>query len=110
VPFNLEILASTPVTMDDEDHGTPGAILVVGDGDLGFVAEALGGVDTPENRARYRRGAAVMTWITKGGGDVFCGGSTEWPYALSQRDPMVETIVRNLLDAFRPRDNARHAE
>jgi hypothetical protein len=99
-PPGLEILALTPVTLEEEDHGIPGGFLLVGDGDLGFAARALFGSDTPEHREELRRGSAVMTWMEKGDGEVICGGSTEWPYALSRSEPMVERIVRNVLEKF----------
>jgi hypothetical protein len=99
-PTDVEILALTPVTAEEEDHAIPGGFLLVGDGDLGFVARALLGADTPENRDKVRRGAAVMTHMNKDAGEVFCGGSTEWPYALSLHEPMVEKVVRNVLDQY----------
>jgi hypothetical protein len=99
-PPSVQILGLTPVTVEDEDHGRPGGFLAVGDGDLAFATRALFGADTPEGRARIRRGAAVMTWMEKGAGEVFCGGSTEWPYALSQAEPAVERVVANVLSRF----------
>jgi hypothetical protein len=99
-PIGLEILALTPATLEEEDHGHPGGFIMFGDGDLSFAADALFGSDTPEHRAKIRHGAAVMTWMKKGAGEVFCGGTTEWPYALSCREPVVEKIVRNVLDRF----------
>jgi hypothetical protein len=99
-PAGLQILALTPGSLMEEDHGHPGGFLAVGDGDLAFLAQALLGEDTPENRRRVRGGSAVITWMRKGAGEVVCGGSTEWPYALSQGEPFVERIVRNVLDRF----------
>jgi hypothetical protein len=99
-PAGLRILALTPITLAEEDHGVPGAFLEVGEGDLAFVAEAILGADTPEHRAVLRRGAAVITWMEKGAGEVVCCGTTEWPYALAKREPMVERITRNVLERF----------
>jgi hypothetical protein len=99
-PESLEILALTPVTFEEEDHGNRGSVLQVGDADLAFVASALFGSDTPEHRHLVRRGSAAMTWMKPGAGEVFCGGSTEWPFALAESDPMVVRIVRNVLDRF----------
>jgi hypothetical protein len=99
-PAGLEILALTPGGLEEEDHEIPGAFVEIGDGDLSFLARALYGADTPDARAALRRGAAVITWMKKGAGEVVCGGSTEWPYALSESEPMVERVVRNILDRF----------
>lgn len=99
-PPELEILALTPGGMAEEDHQVPGAFVEIGEGDMRFLAQALFGADTPETREAARRGAAVMTWMPKGAGEVLCGGSTEWPHALALGEPMVERIVRNVLDRF----------
>jgi hypothetical protein len=99
-PPDLEILALTPVTLEEEDHGNEGGVIFTGDGDLSFITSAVLGEDTPEGREEFRRGAAVVTWMKKGRGEVVCGGSTEWPFALSQQEPIVERIVRNVLDRF----------
>ena len=99
-PAHLEILALTPVTLSEEDHGHAGSLLSIADGDLAFAAEALAGSDTPENRDRLRYGSAVITHMTKGDGEVFCAGSTEWCHGLAQREPQVEIITRNVLKRF----------
>jgi hypothetical protein len=99
-PEGLEILALTPATYEEEDHRARGSFLAIGDGDLAIRTKRLLGSDTPEGRERLRRTAAAMTWMKKGVGQVLCGSSTEWPYALSQAEPMIERIVRNALDRF----------
>ncbi|WP_328834555.1 N,N-dimethylformamidase beta subunit family domain-containing protein [Mycolicibacterium fluoranthenivorans] len=99
-PDNLQILALTPGRMAEEDHRQPGAFLEIGDNDLRMVASALYGSDSPENLVALGGGAAVITSMQKGRGEVLCGGSTEWPYGLSQREPMVERVVANVLDRF----------
>ncbi len=99
-PDNLEILALTPVTLEEEDHGHGGSLITIADGDLAFAAEALFGEDTPEARDKLRYGSAVITHMTKGKGQVFCAGTTEWCHALAQREPQVEIITRNVLDRF----------
>ena len=38
--------------------------------------------------------------MTKGEGEVFCAGTTEWCHALARADRQVETITRNVLDRF----------
>ncbi|MCY4370529.1 MAG: hypothetical protein OXF41_14230, partial [bacterium] len=99
-PEDLEILALTPVTLEEEDHGQAGNLISIADGDLAFAAEALFGEDTPENRDKIRYGSAVITAMSKGDGEVFCAGTTEWCHALAQGDTQVETITRNVLDRF----------
>lgn len=102
-PDDLEILALTPGSLLAEDHQVPGSVLLTGDGDLAFMAEQIYGEDTEEARSRIRYGAAVITAMNKGAGEVFCGGSTEWPFALFRGDPMVERVVHNVLTRFTDR-------
>ena len=99
-PEGLEILALTPVTLEEEDHGQAGNLISIADGDLAFAAEAIHGEDTPENRDKLRYGSAVITAMPKGKGEVFCAGTTEWCHALAQGDRQVETITANVLDRF----------
>jgi hypothetical protein len=42
----------------------------------------------------------MIATFQRGNGTVFNGGSTEWPYALSVRDPYVEQVVHNVLRRF----------
>lgn len=99
-PPQLELLALTPVTLEEEDHGHSGSIYSILDGDLAFAAEAVFGSDTPEHRDRLRYGSAVITSMTKGDGEVFCAGTTEWCHGLAQGNRQVEIITRNVLDRF----------
>jgi hypothetical protein len=99
-PDQLEILAITPVTLEEVDHGHSGSLLSILDGDLAFAAEAVYGSDTPENRDKLRYGSAVITHMPKGKGEVFCAGTTEWCYALAQGERQVEAITRNVLNRF----------
>lgn len=99
-PDQLEILALTPVTLEEEDHGHSGSLLSIADGDLAFATEALLGADTPEGRDRVRHGSAVITHMTKGAGEVFCAGTTEWCHGLAVGHHQTEIITRTVLDRF----------
>ena len=67
-------------------------------GELNWVAERLGGEDTEAVRAQYAEGHAVMGTFTKGKGQVFTTGCTDWAYGLKQPD--VSRITRNVIDRF----------
>jgi hypothetical protein len=99
-PDALEILALTPATLEEEDHGQAGNLISIADGDLAFAAEALFGEDTPEHRDRIRYGCSVITSMPKGRGEVFCAGTTEWCFGLATRHQQIEIITRNVLDRF----------
>lgn len=96
-PAGLEIIAMAPATTFAEDQKVPGSLLLVGDGDLAYMTTELLGSDTDENRAKIRYSAATMTTMPLGEGHVFCGATTEWPYALHVGDEMVVRIVKNVL-------------
>ena len=99
-PDALEILALSPATMEEEDHGHDGQVLQHGDGDLMILSKALHGDTSEESLSKTRYGSAVITSMPKGQGEVFCAGTTEWPYALNQSEPFVEQITRNVLARF----------
>lgn len=99
-PDDLEILALTPVTLEEEDHGHPGSILTIADGDLAFTAAAVGGADDPATRDRFRYGSAVITAMSRGDGQIFCAGTTEWPHALAANHAQCEIITTNVLNRF----------
>ncbi len=42
----------------------------------------------------------MIAALRRGRGEVFNGGSTEWPYALSVREPFAQQIVRNVPGRF----------
>lgn len=102
-PPELEILALTPTTLEEEDHGNPGSVFDPLDNDLGGITRLLLGEDTPENRDRLRYGAAMITSLRRGRGEVFCAGSTEWPFALDRGDRVCQIITRNVLRRFAER-------
>ena len=64
------------------------------------ATEALLGADTPEGRDRVRHGSAVITHMTKGAGEVFCAGTTEWCHGLAVGHHQTEIITRTVLDRF----------
>ena len=99
-PDGLEILALTPVTLEEEDHGQAGNLISIADGDLSFAAEAIYGEDTPENRNRLRYGSAVITAMTKGKGEVLLRLDHRVVPRPGPGDRQVETITRNILDRF----------
>lgn len=99
-PADLEILALTPTTAEEEDHGNPGSLFDPLDHDLAGIARLRYGTDTPEHRERCRYGAAMITSMPVGAGEVFCAGTTEWPASLAQGDPACVIITRNVLRRF----------
>jgi hypothetical protein len=99
-PDSLEILAMACAQRGEEDRwqgevplGGPikemqGTLAALGEDLPAYVSE--GG----------NRGAGMIATFRRGNGEVFNGGSTEWPYALRTRDPFVEQVVHNVLRRF----------
>lgn len=99
-PETLEILALCPAVRGEEDrfagrHPIGGPMEEV----AGYNAEL--GDDLPEHlHEGGMRGAGMIAAFRNGRGEVFNGGSTEWPHALATGDAFVDRIVRNVLDRF----------
>jgi len=99
-PQSLEILALAPAQRGEEDRWDAAMPLggPVKEGQQSF--DALGD-DLPSYVTEGgNRGAGMIAAFRRGHGEVFNSGSTEWPYALSVREPFVEQIVRNVLGRF----------
>jgi hypothetical protein len=101
-PESLEIIAMACAQRGEEDRwggarplGGPikemrATLDALGDDIPGYVLE--GG----------NRGAGMIATFQRGAGEVFNGGSTEWPYALSTGDPFVAQVVHNVLRRYLP--------
>jgi len=95
-PAGLEVLATAPARLWLTED-LPAALDDSYIGELNWVAERLGGADTPENRDRYANGAAVMGTFRRGRGEVFTVGCTDWAYGLGQ-DDAVDRVTRNVIE------------
>ncbi len=99
-PETLEILAMAPAVRGEEDRFNGEVPL------NGPIAESLAtaralGDELPGHHAELEgRGAGMIATFSRGKGEVFNGGSTEWPRGLELRDPFVVRIVANVLDRF----------
>jgi hypothetical protein len=96
-PKDFEILATAAAHLWESDERPP-TLPLIGVGELNWVAERLGGADTPENRERFAHGQAVMGSFERGRGEVFTTGCTDWAFGLE--DPAVSRITRNVIDRF----------
>ncbi len=99
-PKDVEIIAMTPITIVEEDHGHFGQTLDRGDGDWKTLTKAVYGDNSPENMAKMRYGSCVVVNMKKGKGEVFCAGTTEWPHALSEGEWFCQKITKNVLDRY----------
>jgi len=93
-PANFEVLGTAAAHLWETSEAPP-QLPDSYIGELNWVAERLGGGDTPENRERFAHGSAVMGWFERGDGEVFTVGCTDWAYGLQHHD--VSTVTRNVL-------------
>ena len=96
-PPDFAVLGTAPAHLWETSEGADG----LPDsyvGELNWVAERLAGADTPENRARFAHGRAVMGSFRRGRGEVFTTGCTDWAYGLE--DPGVARVTENVLRRF----------
>lgn len=96
-PLNFEILGIAPAHLweTDESLGNLADNYV---GELNWVAERIGGADTPEVREKFTDGHAVLGIFKKGKGEVFTSGCTDWAYGL--KDKKVDQVTRNMISRF----------
>ena len=71
--------------------------------ELASLMRALGDQIAVHHHEVEGRGAGMIAAFTRGQGEVFNGGSTEWPRALELRDPFVARIVANVINRFSER-------
>jgi hypothetical protein len=99
-PDSLEILALCPAVRGEEDRFGGCHPLGGPEGEV-YAYNAELGDDLPDYvHEGQMRGAGMIAAFTRGPGEVFNGGSTEWSHALSTGDPQVDRIVRNVIDRF----------
>jgi len=96
-PPGFEVLATAPAHLWAQEDKPPGLRLLEPHGDLEWSCIRLLGGDTPENRRRLSHGRAVMGSFSRGRGEVFTTGCTDWAYGLAGGDAQVERVTRNVL-------------
>ena len=98
VPDNLEIIGFVPAVFA-ESPDNPYRPLIPPE-QMDVVARIAYGDASPAMQARVSRGHAVMASFTRGKGEVFNAGTTEWAHGLTAGDPFVTRITRNVLRRF----------
>ncbi len=96
-PTNFQILGTAPAQLW-ETHEVPGVLHDEFVGELNWAAARLAGEDNQQNRQKFAQGHAVMGYFSKGNGQVFTTGCTDWAYGLGSAD--VSTVTRNVLSRF----------
>lgn len=92
------ILALSPASVAEDEIDD--AFYYVGDSDLRIKTQALEGTITQELMERHRYGCGVVVHMTKGRGEVYCAGVSEWVVGLATGDVQVQRITRTVLNRF----------
>lgn len=98
IPQYFQIIGIAPATLFEPPSSPfPAAIPPENPEVLAQIAYGLTGDGAAE---RVNRGHAVLGSFTKGKGEVFNSGTTEWAHGLAAGDPYVTGITRNVLQRF----------
>ena len=100
LPDDLQILAMGLARNLEDGFGTEVKSLFVGDADAKFIADLRYGKTDDPLLKRADRGSGMIVHFTKGKGQVFHAGTTEWVAGLIFRDHAVEQVTKNVLDRF----------
>ncbi|MGR6999415.1 N,N-dimethylformamidase beta subunit family domain-containing protein [Yinghuangia aomiensis] len=108
-PDNLEIIAMAPAVAGGEDRWQGRVPIGAPQAEVAGLIEAMYGDAPPEHLRDYRYGSGMVASFTRGSGEVFNAGSTEWVSGLIHHDPFTERITRNVLARFTERAAATGA-
>lgn len=98
VPQDLDIIAIAPTTLAENPRNPFPPMIPPEDTEV--LARIAYGKSDQAAQARLLRGHAVMASFTKGKGEVFNAGTTEWVHGLDGDDPFVSVITENVLRRF----------
>jgi hypothetical protein len=96
-PANFEILGTCPT--QHFTHETDPRPPQPGEpSELQYIASRVFGTRDPAAMDRIRHGHAVLgAYTNDAGATVLTSGSTDWAHGLSERDPQIEQVTRNVL-------------
>ncbi|GHE66289.1 N,N-dimethylformamidase beta subunit family domain-containing protein [Streptomyces capitiformicae] len=99
-PDGLEIIAMTPAVVGEVDRWRGEVPLGAPREEAVGHMQALWGDDVPDRFQGEFHGAGMVAAFTRGAGQVFNAGTTEWVSGLIHRDPFTEQITHNVLRRF----------
>ena len=99
LPEDLTILGMGLARMREDDFEEEEPPFV-GDEDAVFIAEVLYESTEEAFLSKVNRGSGMMVHFTKGEGEVFHAGTTEWVAGLVKEDEKVEQVTKNVLRRF----------
>lgn len=99
IPEGIEIIAMGPAGGAEFITGERPRKSYYGDAASALALARYGDASEP-SLASARRGSGMVVSFKRGAGEVFHAGTCEWVAGLIARDPVVETITRNVLTRF----------
>lgn len=102
-PENLQIIATVPTVLGEPNNS--GYAPTIPPEHLDAIAKIKFGNDKPESIDRARLGHAAIASFTKGKGQVFNSGTTEWVHGLATNEPHITKITMNVLRKFGALEN-----
>ena len=99
VPDDLEIIAMGLARMKEDPFNTETS-LFVGNEDARYAASIRYGNVSPETLKRVDRGSGMVVHFSRGKGQVFNAGTTEWVAGLLRYDPGVTQVTENVIRRF----------
>lgn len=102
-PENLQIIAKVPTVMGEPSNTSYAPTLPPEHMDA--IARIKFGGDSPDLIDKARIGHAVIASFTKGKGEVFNTGTTEWVHGLATGEPHITKMTLNILRKFGALDN-----
>ena len=99
-PEGMQILALGLASTVEE-----GPTIIAGKSFLGledgeYVASVLTGRSDARAVEETKRGCGAIVHFTRGRGEVFHAGTSDWVAGLQRKDAMVERVTRNVLDRY----------
>jgi len=100
LPEDLEILGMGLARLNEDAFGYDQTELFVANTDAAFIANLRFANTSKESLESVNRGSGMMVSFTRGKGQVFHAGTTEWVAGLIYKDPNVERVTKNVLNKF----------
>ena len=100
LPNDLEILGLGLARLIEDDFAQDKHELFVGDADARFIAKLRFDNEHKESLKKANRGSGMMVNFTKGRGEIFHAGTTEWVAGLIYNDVDVVQVTKNVLNKF----------
>lgn len=99
-PTSATIIGLAPTSIVEQNFGLPGELVPPEQADLRSITRIVYGSAAQANLAKLRYGAAVISVVPAGDGEIFCACSSGWVMGLQKRDKFIEQVTNNVLQRY----------